>query len=141
MLRLLVHLGINKYHERNPAFLHEDVEFSKDVKRDCTREVTMPGADYVGRRCQKPVFLRDSNDFPLIVRLQWRSSQCPVRVSRRPAGADRKPKEFQQFCTVPFVGVDLRDPGSFGTFLDCRRPYFRIIDFPKGCCRFIDNYR
>ena len=46
MLRFLVYLGVNGY----PAFLHEDVELSKDVNRDCSRAGIMLGADYVGRR-------------------------------------------------------------------------------------------
>ena len=88
---------------------------------------------------QKLVFLGVGKDFLFIVRFQWRSFQRTVRVSMRPAGADRKPKEFQWFCTVPFVGVDLRDPGSFGTFLDRHQPYLQNHRFPEELSRFIDN--
>ena len=82
--------------------------------------------DVVAEMHGKHVFLSFSKDFPLIVRFKWGSSQRPVRVPRKPAGADRKPKESQWFCTVPFVGVDLRDLGSFGTGLDRRQPYLQI---------------
>ena len=95
--------------------------------------------DVVAEMHEKHVFLSYSKDFPLIVRFKWGSSQRPVRVPRKPAGADRKPKETQWFPTVPFVGVDFRGAGSCWTFLDRRRPLMRNHSFSQGFCRFIDN--
>ena len=57
-------------------------------------------------------------------------------VSRRPAGADRKPKEFQWFSTVPYVGVGFRGSGSFWMFVDRLCHSCKIIDFPTGLCGF-----
>ena len=79
--------------------------------------------DLVAEMYEKLVFPSLFNDFLLIVRFQWWSSLRPVCVSRRPAGADRKPKELQWFPTVPYVGVGFRGSGSFWMFVDRPLPF------------------